>query len=187
MRDALLNQIPSLALRFPDYNSYAEATMGDLLEALGTTSNIQRLDARTFSSTVFINENGEMQPQALPPMAQSAPIRAWARFDVDGDGRPEHLAAGNDYTMQMPWGRQDAGKGLVLRRTGSAAEAVAGGAWETMPVDMTGAWGAGDVRQVATVETPDGLLLIVALNDGPLRVWERRPTGDVLQRASRNP
>jgi len=180
MRDVLLNQIPSLALRFPDYSSYAEATMGDVLEALGTTSNVQRLGARTFASTALINEDGQMRSQALPAMAQVAPIRAWAWFDVDGDGRPELLGAGNDYTMQMPWGRQDAGKGMVLRR-------AEGAAWETVPVDEAGAWGAGDVRQIATVETSDGPLLVVALNDGPVRVWERRPISDTLQRASRNP
>jgi hypothetical protein len=183
MRDVLLNQLPSLAPRFPDYTTYAEATMGDVLEAVGTTSDLLRLEARTFASTAFINEDGQMQRQALPAMAQIAPTRAWARFDVDGDGHPELLAAGNDYTMQMPWGRQDAGKGTVLRRADGNGRAE----WTALPVDKTGVWAAGDVRQIATIETPSGPIIVVASNDGPLRVWGKRPERTASPRASRTP
>ena len=183
MRDALLNQVPSLAPRFPDYTSYAKATMGDVLEALGATSDILHLSAHTFASSVFINEGGRLVQKVLPHEAQFAPIRAWAPFDVDGDGQTELLAAGNDYTVWTQWGRQDAGKGVALQRQSDTASVDL---WDAMPVDKTGAWGAGDVRQIATVETRDGSLLIVARNNGLLRAWGRRTASGESHHASHN-
>jgi hypothetical protein len=180
MRDALLNQVPSLALHYPDYTSYAGATMGDVLEALGATSSILRLEAHTFASSVFINEGGRLRRHALPALAQLAPVRGWAQADIDGDGQEELLGAGNDYTMRTQWGRQDAGKGVVLRPVPRAGREGAAGAgsedgvslrWTALPIAETGAWGSGDVRSVARVETDRGPLIIVGVNDGPLRVW----------------
>ncbi len=183
MRDALLNQISSLAPRFPDYSSYAEATMGDVLEAVGATNDALRFDARTFSTSVFINEGGRFVQQSLPEIVQVAPVRNWMPLDLDDDGRLEVLAAGNDYTMQMPWGRQDAGKGIVLRTQGTNASIR----WQAIPVDETGAWGAGDVRAATTVQTATGPLVVVALNNGPLRVWQWHAEGRAPFESSASP
>jgi hypothetical protein len=172
-RDALVEHIPSLEEAFPTYESFARATMSDVLAAL-ELENRQPLEAHTLASSMFINEGGRLERRALLHAAQLAPVRGWAEADIDGDGYAELLGAGNDYTVRPQWGRQDAGKGLVLHRTGSAAEAVAAGAWETMPVEMTGAWGAGDARAIATVQTAGGPLVVIARNNNTLRVWGAR-------------
>jgi hypothetical protein len=165
-RDALVEQVPPLEEAFPTYESFARATMSDVLAAL-ELENERLLEAHTFASSMFVNKGGRLERQTLPSGFQLAPVRSWAEADIDGDGYAELLGAGNDYTVRPQWGRQDAGKGVALRR-------VEGGAWTAVPVDETGAWGAGDVRQIATVETPDGPLLVVVRNNNSLGVWSVR-------------
>jgi hypothetical protein len=180
-RDALVEQIPPLGEAFPTYESYARATMDDVLTALNL-EDVRVLEAHTFASSVFINDSGELKRQALPVEAQLAPVREWTQADVDGDGRAELLGAGNDYTMRTQWGRQDAGKGVVLqhRVVQRRSDGKAAPRWTAMPIAVTGAWGAGDVRSVAQVETDRGLLVLAAANNSTVGAWALHPTAHHL-------
>ncbi len=168
-RDELLAQQPRLAIRFPTYAAYADATLDDLLTPEERARALV-LEAHTFASVVLENRgNATFQVHPLPVEAQLAPVRAILPGDLDGDRLPELLLAGNDFTVRPQWGRQQSGRGVLLRNRGGLDFAP-------MPPEQSGLWLPGDVRRVAAARTPAGPLLLAAYNDAaPVLLGPYRP------------
>ncbi len=113
-RDDLIKQIPSLKKKFPDYNSYANATISDILTPQ-EKSSAYSAKAFELASSILINQgNGKFTIETLPAMAQVAPIYGILISDFDGDGNLDVLVSGNDYGTEVGIGRYDASKGLVF-------------------------------------------------------------------------
>jgi hypothetical protein len=110
--------IPSVLRRFPSSNSYARATLGEILgeEKLAAA---QRFAATEFRSGVFLSQpDGTYRFEPLPRLAQVAPLQGLVAGDFDGDGRADIYAVQNSYAPIPSVGRFDGGLSQLLRGDG---------------------------------------------------------------------
>ena len=161
-RDELLEEIPLLARQFPDYASYARATLDDVFSEV---EPVVRLEASRFTSSVFENTGeGRFRMRELPVEAQFAPVHAILFEDADGDGQTDILLAGNAFEARVQWGRYNGGRGLLLLNRG-------GMTWESVSASRSGFLTPGVVRGMVRVVTAGGPLMVVAQNDAALKAF----------------
>lgn len=117
-RDDLFSIIPSFKRQFPDYQSYALATMDDLMDGM-KKEKITTLSVDTFRSGVLINESGRtFSFRALPYEAQISPIFGIHVDDLDEDGAVDLILSGNNQGVEVLTGQYDASYGAVLKGDG---------------------------------------------------------------------
>jgi enediyne biosynthesis protein E4 len=160
-RDELLDQVPSFKTRFPTYQSYCDATVSDIFTKEQWTGAIH-LSAEEFRSGIFINEGGQFHFDPFPVEAQAFPVRAVLTGYYRGQttGPKDILLAGNNYAVRAQWGREDAGKGLLLTRQADTLSVV----------PSTGFYAGKDVRKMVQA----GPYIIVANNNDSLQVFKIR-------------
>lgn len=162
-RDLLLKQLPGFIERFPDYASYASASIQDML------TNRQLKEAlafqvHSFVSTVFQNKgNGTFEARPLPREAQAAPIYDMVIADFDTDSIPDILAAGNNFGTRPEIG-PIAGQGMLLSGDGK---------FNYVPIsaNKSGFAGVGDIRKMELVATPKGTILILGRYNDPVTIF----------------
>jgi hypothetical protein len=106
-KDELEHQIPSIKKKFLKYDDFAGKTTEEIF---GTQlSGAQILKATALESVVFYNDGkGNFGAQALPLLAQSAPVFAILPGDYNRDGKMDLLTGGN-FSGVLPYeGRYDA-------------------------------------------------------------------------------
>ena len=144
-RDELLDQLSIMRNRFPDYKSYAEATLKDIFtsdELKGAT----RLEANTLKTMLFIGDvNHKFQEKELPIEVQESPVFTLTSLDFDKDGKKDLLIAGNINHARLKFGKYDANYGLLLRGDGQ-------GQFSTVPQQQAGLRLKGDVRSVLLIK-----------------------------------
>ncbi|UTA66316.1 VCBS repeat-containing protein [Emticicia sp. 21SJ11W-3] len=143
-RDELLDQISIMRTRFPDYASYADATMAEIFTK-EELENAGKLEINTLKTTLFMgSKQGRFQPKELPVEAQFAPIFALAAVDADADGKKDLVLAGNINRGRLRFGKYDANLGLVLKGNGD-------GQFVALPQTTSGLNLKGDVRSITVV------------------------------------
>ncbi|HET7189252.1 MAG TPA: VCBS repeat-containing protein, partial [Gemmatimonadaceae bacterium] len=111
-------ELYTLALKFPTYGTFADATMEQLFGAARLQKALH-YQADTFASAFLHNDGkGGFTMASLPTAAQIAPIKGMLAHDVDGDGHLDLIVAGNLYDTEPNTPRADAGNGLWLRGDG---------------------------------------------------------------------
>jgi hypothetical protein len=169
-RDLLLTQLPSLKKKFLRYETYARATMADVLPAADLAAAL-RLEARQLDTGLFENLGGRFRFRPLPVEAQVAPVQDILVDDLDGDARADLLLVGNSFGTEVETGRYDASDGLFLR---------GGASLEFTPVHSaeSGFKAPGDGRSLARLRRADGIrLYVVGRNDDDLLVFAVPPRG----------
>ena len=158
-----------LALRFPSYGAFADASVPQVF----SPSQLQRAihyEVDTFASVYLQNNgNGTFSSFALPALAQISPIKGIIAHDVDGDGNLDLIVAGNLYQVEPNTPRADAGNGLWLRGDGH-------GHFTPVPPMESGFLAALDVTGLALIKTPTGSAVLVANHGDSLQAFViRRP------------
>ncbi len=162
MRDELITALPYLRPRYPRYADYAGQTVTDIFspaELAGATVK----QAHTFATALVRNNgDGSFTLVPLPLEAQLAPVYGILAQDLDGDGKPDLLIAGNFDGVQPEIGRMSASYGLALRGDGM-------GRFTPLPAAQSGFAVPGQARDIQRVRTRGGDLYLVARNnDRPL-------------------
>jgi len=143
LRPEMMQAMPQLASRFPDYAAYA----GTPVEKLFTEEELARsevYEAEVLESVIFWNRGGgRMEMQTLPMRAQLAPMHAIEITDVNGDGKYEIFMGGNLYNVKPHIGPYDASKGVVL--TYSDGQLI------SLSHDASGVYVPGETRNITTV------------------------------------
>ncbi|HJQ21419.1 MAG TPA: VCBS repeat-containing protein [Gemmatimonadaceae bacterium] len=121
----------------------------------------------TLASVVALNTGGAFRMRELPALAQLAPINAALAGDVDGDGVPDLIVAGNLFGVAPVIGRMDASYGLLLR-------GASGGNFAPVEIQQSGIDVDGQVRHMARVRTATGYLIVIARNNDSVKVLRRR-------------
>ncbi|OLE58331.1 MAG: hypothetical protein AUG74_17190 [Bacteroidetes bacterium 13_1_20CM_4_60_6] len=156
-----------LALRFPTYAAFSEASIPQLF---GPSQPQQALhyQADTFASVYLQNHgNGTFSVSALPALAQASPIRGIVAHDVDGDGNIDLIVAGNLYDTEPNTAPADAGNGLWLRGDG------AGHFTAIAPVE-SGFLAPRHVTGLALAKTAAGSAVLVANHGDSLQAFDIR-------------
>jgi enediyne biosynthesis protein E4 len=160
-RDEMLDQISIMRGRYPDYKSYADATLNDIFtkdELKGAT----HLEANTLKTTLFLSDaNNKFKEKELPIEVQMSPIFTITTIDYDKDGKKDILLAGNITHARLKFGKYDANYGLLLRGDGQ-------GGFSTVPQNQAGFRLQGDVRSTLSIKD----LLIFGINQERLKAYK---------------
>ena len=100
----------------------------------------------------------------FPAIAQEAPVNAILCTDINGDGIPDMMVAGNEYQAQVMPGRYDASYGLLL--TGDGA-----GHFQAVAPVTSGLVLEGDVKDLKLITVGKRRVLLSAINDSKMKAF----------------
>lgn len=164
LREVMLKQLPVLKKKYVRNKPYAYATMEDLYPR-AELNTAKRFQANVLQSAYFENRNGKFVLKPLPNMSQISPINAFIVRDLNADGKPDIILAGNDYGQQIETSPIDSGNGLVLLNQG-------GGNFKPMTGCVTGLWANKDARSLRLLNGASGKpLLLVSNNSDRIQVF----------------
>ncbi len=160
----LVGQMPGMKKKYLRFSQYVDQTVEEVFGAEALAQAV-RVEARTLASCVAINQgDGRFELRELPMAAQLAPMYGLLIEDVDGDGAQDLLMGGNFHRAKPEVGRYDASYGLWLRGDGQ-------GNFATVPARASGLRFEGEARDLRSLPTRNGRLLLVARNDDRLQVY----------------
>jgi len=160
-RDELLAQLPMMSVRFPDYETYAHATIHQLFTP-DELKDAGRLPANLLKTSCFLsNATGTLTEHALPIQAQYAPVFTITALDYDKDGNTDLLLCGNMEKAPLRFGKADANHGILLKGNGR-------GGFSYIPQDLSGFHLTGDVRSVIQINTT----LLFGINQSQLNAYQ---------------
>lgn len=117
-RERLLEQMPSIGEKFPDWDSFGKADLTEMFGAENLDKAIHKT-AFVFNSAVLINEGkGKFSMKFLPNEAQISVLFGMITDDFNNDGYVDILAQGNFYNTEIEITRHDAGTGILLLGNG---------------------------------------------------------------------
>ncbi len=162
LRDDLIRSLTFLKDRYRNYKDYARQTVADVFPQKDLADAVVK-NAYTFATTLVKNNgNGTFTLVPLPTEAQIAPVYGLLASDVDGDGKPDLLLAGNFDGVKPEIGKMSAGYGLYLRGDGK-------GHFTPERELQSGFFVPGQARDIQRVRTRTGSVYVVARNnDRPL-------------------
>jgi len=163
-RNQFVEQLPSLKKRFPDNESYANATVSDILgdNVIRSQAPLKAYELR--SGYLKNLGKGEFQFHPFPMEAQAAPVNALVCDDIDGDSVVDLVIAGNEYHQEISEGREDASFGLFLKGRKD-------GAFSVKPYRESGLLIEGDVRdlEIISLGRNRSRLFLAAVNQDSLK------------------
>jgi hypothetical protein len=158
MRDKMLDHSIILKKKFLRYKQYAGATINEIYSPEQRKGE-SKLEANQLASVIFYNVNGKSFKQyMLPTMAQISCIRTILDIDINQDGQPDLITAGNFYGTDVFLGRYDASKGNILLNNGNET-------FKNLPPAYTGFSASGDVRKLLKIKTKMGYNILVVKNN----------------------
>ena len=160
----LVEQIPRWATLFPSQANYAAATFDEIANAI--PPDALKLDVSHLETRVFENDGkGRFTALSLPVETQFAPVRSIIVDDITGEGLVDLLLAGNDHTTRAQWGRDAAGRGVLLSGNGQLE-------FTHVHPGRFGIDLSGDLRHLVLLKRPTTRLIAV-YNDGPARIFKQ--------------
>ncbi|RWY53859.1 VCBS repeat-containing protein [Mucilaginibacter gilvus] len=162
-RDELLDQMSMMRTRFPDYKSYAEATM-DKVFTPEEMKDAKQLSANHLATSIFIsNAGGKLHEVALPVQAQYAPVYTITTLDYNKDGKDDLLLCGNINHSRIRFGKYDANYGVLVVGDGK-------GGYQYFTQQRSGFKLSGDVRGVVQLND----VLLFSLDKGRLKAYKQQ-------------
>jgi enediyne biosynthesis protein E4 len=154
-RDELYDQMSMLRTRFPDYKSYADATIQDIFTP-EELQGVKHLQANCLETSLFMmGTDHQFHKTMLPIQTQFAPVYTITRV---GDNL---LLCGNINHARLKFGKCDANYGVWLEGDGK-------GNFNYIPQRQSGFHLKGDVRSVL----PLGRRLLFGINQQLLEAYE---------------
>ena len=112
-RECTSQQMPYVAEKFEDYDSFASSKLIDILPE-DKMADAVKYEISSFESIILINDNGKLVMQSLPNEAQISPIKSTMVYDINNDGFKDIITVGNHYGVEVETTRYDAGFGTVF-------------------------------------------------------------------------
>ena len=161
----LTDQVVQYKKRFRLYKDYSQAGLNDLFTS-GDLKGADILKATELRSGIARNDGkGNFSFSPLPWAAQLSPVQDILIADLDADGLPDILLAGNFYPNEPIFGQSDASCGVFLRGRGK-------GQFDECPPSESGLQLDGDVRKMLYL--PNQKRIIVSRNQGEISVLLHR-------------
>jgi hypothetical protein len=160
-RDELLDQLSIMRTRFPDYKSYADATIKDIFTEQELQS-VGHLQASYLGTAYFESgKEGRFHEKPLPVQAQFSPVYTITALDYDKDGNEDLLLCGNINHARLRFGKYDANYGTLLKGDGK-------GGFTYVNQQQSGFRLWGDVRSVLAINNE----LLFGINGGEIKVYK---------------
>ncbi|HEY8853345.1 MAG TPA: VCBS repeat-containing protein, partial [Gemmatimonadaceae bacterium] len=162
LRDDLIQSLGYLKDRYANYRQYAKQTFAEVFSQKDLSDALVK-NAYTFATTLARNNgDGSFTLVPFPAEAQIAPIYGILATDIDGDGKPDLLMAGNFDGVKPELGKMSAGYGVYLRGDGK-------GHFTPVRELESGFFVPGQARDIQPVRTRKGIIYVVSRNnDRPL-------------------
>ncbi len=155
-------QIPAIGIKFPDYNSFAAATLEDIYTREDLDAGLH-YQARTFASAYIENKgNGKFEARKLPNAAQVSSINGIVAEDFNQDGHLDLVLAGNLFASEVETPRNDASYGHFLAGDGK-------GNFRAVPFSESGLFLGQDTKGLALIRAGQGIIILAANNDDQLK------------------
>jgi enediyne biosynthesis protein E4 len=116
--DELWSQSGFFQVKYKEYVTFSFAGINDMFDENILKRLLFKLDVNTTSSYILYNEKGKFRWEKLPRSLQVAPIKKVIVQDFNGDGWPDVLLGGNDYSYDVSTGYYDSNKGMLLLNKG---------------------------------------------------------------------
>ncbi|MDQ6843557.1 MAG: VCBS repeat-containing protein [Bacteroidota bacterium] len=160
-RDELLDQMSNMRTRFPDYKSYADATMKEIFTP-EEMKDAKHLGANDLSTSYFeFGADGKFHEKPLPLQAQFSPVFTINALDYDKDGKQDLLLCGNINQARLRFGKCDANYGILLKGDGK-------GNFNYINQQQSGFHIWGDVRSVLTINN----ILVFGINQKDTKAYK---------------
>jgi len=160
-------QIPGIREKFSTFKDFAHASLPEIY-GFEKLDRALHYEAKLFASCILTqNDHHQFEITPLPTEAQLAPTQGMVSRDFNNDGNIDLLLAGNFFVAEVETGRADAGNGLLLLGKGDHT-------FEAVPLNESGFYAPGDVRDLAILEQANGagFFVLVANNDDKLQVFK---------------
>lgn len=164
-RECSSQQLPFIKEKFGDYESFAKASLGDILGE-DKLKNALRLQATNFASVLIENRgNGSWAIQSLPREAQFSAVQDFVIKDYNKDGNLDILLAGNGYDAEVETPRNDAGNGLLLLGQGDLS---------FLPVSTkhSGVFMPHNLKRLAVLKSGVDTLILAGNNNGLPQIFK---------------
>jgi hypothetical protein len=161
-RDELFDQMPSKQKKYSRYADYADVQLTDLFTP-GQLATGKTIRVNTTRSLLLLKKGKEFRTQSLPEEAQVSAVNGIIVKDMDGDGKQDLLLAGNFFPFKVQQGPLDAGMGIFLKGDGK-------GNFDAEPNSLTKLSIMGDIRNITSLKTTAGLLIVAAKNKGAVQL-----------------
>jgi hypothetical protein len=162
-KDELARQLPAIGRTFGTYRGFAAAGLYEVVHRRLLDRAVQ-YSVNELRSAVFYNRPDGFSKVALPVTSQFSPIRDFLVTDLNGDGVPDVISAGNFHDANIQRGRYDADYGNVLINDGN-------GRLQHLPNRDIDWYLEGQVRRIEVIRIGEMPVVVVAENDGPLRFF----------------
>ncbi len=163
-RDDLIKQVPPMKKKFPDYASYAQATMSIVLSEQEKSSSYITKAFQFASVYLQNNGKGKFEIKMLPKEAQMAPVYGILINDFDADGNLDVLVTGNNYGTEVGVGQHNASKGTLLKGNGK-------GEFKGISAMESGLGITGDNRGAASINIKGRQTYIFSRNSNTLKAY----------------
>jgi hypothetical protein len=161
-RDEMIDQIPALNKRFLNYSDYADAQVSDLFSK-DQLAKAKTATINTLQSALMLQTATGFSSSVLPKLAQASAVTGIVSTDINQDGLPDLILAGNYYPFRVQIGPVDAGIGLLLLNKGK-------GEFQVVDYPESHLLIRGDVRNMITLKAGRDQLLVVAKCNAPVQV-----------------
>jgi hypothetical protein len=162
-KDELGRQLPAINQKFKTYRAFSAAELHEVVNRSLLDKAVQ-YSVNELRSVVFYNQPDGFSKIGLPITSQFAPIRDFLVTDLNGDGFPDVISAGNFHDATAQRGRYDADYGNVLINDGK-------GSLRHLPNRDIDWYLEGQIRRIEVMRIKGKPVVIVAENDGPLRFF----------------
>jgi hypothetical protein len=162
-QDDITGQVPVLKKKFLTYSAYADATMEDLFTP-DKMKGAKTLIAQTGETVYLQNTGNGFVLKKLPIEAQYSPVYSITTVDVNHDGKPDLVLAGNNAWTRVKFGRYKANHGILLINDGK-------GNFKYIPQFQSGLNLRDDIRSAETINSASGQKIIFGANDAPLKAY----------------
>lgn len=155
-RDQLVKQVPAMKRKYLSYDNFRNVTIDDLLNK---EMPVLLRVAYTLETTWFENLGDRFVARPFPADCQFSTVDAISITDVDANGTPDILMAGNLDGVQPDIGRPDGSYGTVLLGDGR-------GGFKSVKPSESGFIVRGQARAISVLKGARGqMILIVSRNN----------------------
>ncbi|MFN8356824.1 MAG: VCBS repeat-containing protein [Spirosomataceae bacterium] len=158
----LTAQMPILKKKILKYQDFAKMQVADLFDS-DKLSKATKKSVVNFSSSVLLNQNGNLILENLPLQAQLSPIFAFEVDDFDHDGITDFFAGGNFYRLKPEMGKHDGFYGGYFKGLGK-------GKFTFVQPQATGFYVRGEIRDAITIDNH----LIISRNNASVLSFSKK-------------